>query len=417
MDEIADNSLTVNGERLWATLDRSSEIGAAPNGGLNRLALTDEDKEMRDQFRAWAETDGYSVTVDRLGNMFVRRGGMEPGLAPVIIGSHLDSQVNGGRFDGILGVLAGLEVLRSLDDAGIATRRAIEVVNWSNEESVRFHRATLFGSMAFAGQAVVEDVLASTDDDGLTVGAELARIGYAGPSPVGGRVIDANFELHIEQGSKLEAAGIPVGIVTGGCPTALFQIEVAGENAHIGPTPMARRRNALVGASEIVVLLNEIGWRHADTESRATATNIDLMPNKFGIIPHLAKLTVDMRHPDPDVLEAMKAAFVSGIDAAAERSRCTIKAENHLNLGGLTFDTELVDLLRETAARIGAPAMDLLSMAAHDAYAISTIAPAAMIFTPCKDGVTHNEAEDIDPASTLPGVNVLLNAALSRAQR
>lgn len=408
--------LTVDGDRLWKTLARSSAIGKGPGGGLRRLALTDADKEMRDLFRGWAEAQGCAVTVDKLGNMFVRREGSEPDLAPVFMGSHLDAAITGGRYDGVLGVLAGLEVLRTLDDAGIATRRAIELVNWTNEESVRFQSPT-FGSAAFAGAIGVDDVLALTDDDGLTVAGELARIGYGGTTPVGGRDVDCYFELHIEQGPVLEAAGNLVGVVTGAYPTAIFKVDVTGENAHIGPTPMALRRNALVGAAEVIVAVNEIGWKHADTDGKSTVARLDLVPNRFGTISHKATLIADMRHPEVEIVAAMKADFRDAVERAADRSQCDIAVEVYKDLDALVFAPELVDLLHRTAGELQIPTLDIRSQAAHDAYQMHTIAPTAMIFTPCKGGVTHNEAEDIEPDATLPGVNLLLNAVRARAER
>ncbi len=409
-------TLIVNGPRLWQTLARSSEIGKGPAGGLRRLALSDADKEMRDLLRGWADEMGCTVAVDRLGSMFIRREGAEPGLAPVFIGSHLDSTIAGGRYDGVLGVLAGLEVLRALDDRGIATRRAIELVNWTNEESVRFQSST-FGSSAFVGGLGVEAVLGIADDDGLTVGEELERIGYAGAAPVGGREVDAYFELHIEQDPKLEAAGNLTGVVTGAYPTAIFKVEISGENAHIGPTPMAQRRNALIGAAQVIVALNEIGWKHAPTDGKSTATRLDVTPNRFGIIPHRASLIADMRHPDEAIVEEMKADFRAAVEKAAESSNCDIAVEIYKDLGALVFAPELVDLLHRTAREMNIATMDIRSQAAHDAYQMTTITPTAMIFTPTRNGISHNEAEDIDWDATLPGVNLLLNAVLARAQR
>jgi len=410
------SNLVVDADRLWSSIMASAEVGRGPRGGLSRLALGDADREMREMFRGWALRDGYDVGIDRLGSMFVRRAGREAGLSPVLIGSHLDTQAPGGRFDGILGVLAGLEVLRTLDQAGIVTRRPIEIVNWTNEEGARFV-PPMMASLAFAGKATVDWVLGRTDKDGATVGAELARIGYAGPEAVGGRDIDAYFELHIEQGPRLDAARVPVGVVTGGFPTKGLRIEVRGETAHVGPTPMARRRNALVGAAHVAAAIDEIGWRHAPAEGKATAARLDLSPNLPGIISESATLYCDMRHPDPAMLAAMVAEVDIAIADCARRSRCGIEIAETWGFGGFAFDADLIGLVRQAAARLGHATMDLRSEAGHDAYHMASVCPAVMIFTPCRDGISHNEAEDMSLADMEPGANVLLHAVLARADR
>ena len=409
-------NLTIDPERLWATIMASAEIGKGSRGGLRRLALGDADRDMREAFRQWATGGGYNINIDRLGSMFVRREGREPGLPPVLIGSHLDTQAAGGRFDGILGVLAGLEVLRTLDQAGIATRRPVEVVNWTNEEGARF-LPPMMASLAFAGKETVDWVLARTDRDGATVGSELRRIGFAGEAPVGGRAIDAYFELHIEQGPRLDAAGLPVGIVTGGFPTRGMRIEVQGETAHVGPTAMSRRRNALVGAAHVAVAVDEIGWRYAAGEGKTTAARLDLSPNLPGIISESATLYCDMRHPEASELAAMTAEVETAIVDCARRSRCRIEIAERWGFGGLAFDADLIALLREAARDLGHATMDLRSEAGHDAYHMTAVCPAAMIFTPCKDGISHNEAEDMSMADMVPGANVLLHAVLARADR
>jgi N-carbamoyl-L-amino-acid hydrolase len=407
-------NLSIDGDRLWSTLMASAEIGKGPRGGLRRLTLTDDDKRMRDLFAAWAAQSGFPVSVDRLGNMFVRRAGSDPSLPPVLIGSHLDTQAAGGRFDGILGVLAGLEVLRTLDGAQIQTRRSIEVVNWTNEEGARF-LPPMMCSEAFAGKTTEAFVLDRIDRDGRRLGDELERIGYRGSAPLGGRPLDAYFELHIEQGPKLDAAGIPVGVVTGGFPTRGFRIEVTGETSHVGPTPMDKRRNALVGAARVAVAVDEIGWRVAPSEGKTTAARLDLWPNVPGLLSERATLYCDMRHPDAAVLEQMMHDLQSALPHAAALSRCTIELAEQWGFGGLKFDPALIELVRDTARALGAATMDLQSEAGHDSYHMTAVCPTAMIFTPCKGGVTHNEAEDIDLATTLPGVHVLLHAALARA--
>ncbi len=409
-------NLAIDGDRLWASIMASAEIGRGPKGGLRRLTLTDDDRHMRDVFAGWAMHGGYGVNVDRLGNMFVRREGTEPNLPPVLIGSHLDTQAAGGRFDGILGVLGGLEVLRTLDGANIATKRAIEVVNWTNEEGARFYPPML-SSFVFAGREKPEWALDRTDKAGLRLGDELARIGYAGAAPVGGRAIDAYFELHIEQGPRLDKARIPVGIVVGGFPTAGMRIMVSGETAHVGPTPMERRHNALVGAAHVAVAIDEIGWRYAAEEGKTTAARLDLWPNLPGIISEEAMLFCDMRHPEAVGLDRMLAEVAVALPDCARRGRCCVEIAERWGFGGLAFDAGLIGLLRASAKSRGFATMDLQSEAGHDAYNMATICPAAMIFTPCKDGISHNEAEDMTLADAVPGATVLLDAVLARADR
>ncbi|GJD62812.1 Zn-dependent hydrolase [Methylobacterium frigidaeris] len=409
-------NLSVNGNRLWDTLMVSAGIGTGPRGGLRRLTLTEPDRVMRDQLKAWAAEGGYPLTIDGLGNMVLRRDGLEPDLPPVVIGSHLDTQWAGGRFDGILGVLAGLEVLRTLDDLGIATRRSIEVVNWTNEEGARFSPPMLC-SLAWSGQATPDWVENRRDRDGIRFGDALDGIGYRGPEPVGGRTIDAYFELHIEQGPALDRAGVPVGIVTGGYPSCGMRIAVEGATAHTGPTPMSERHNALVGAAMVAVAVNDIGWAHADTDAKATAARLDLVPNLPGTLSEYAELFIDMRAPKLETLETMKASLRAALPDCAARSLTQISIAEEWGFGVFSFDDGLIGLLRETADRLGVPTMDLRSQAGHDAYHVARVAPACMIFTPCRDGITHNEAEDIALEPTLPGVNLLLHAALARANR
>ena len=410
------SNLSIDGDRLWATIAASARIGAGPKGGLRRLTLSDDDRAMRDLFASWVAAAGYALTVDKLGNMFVRREGTDKSLPPVIIGSHLDTQASGGRFDGILGVLGGFEVLRTLDDAGIKTKRSIEVVNWTNEEGARFY-PPMMCSLAFAGKATLDWANARTDKDGRRFGDELARIGYAGRAPLGGRALDSYFELHIEQGPKLEAAGVQVGVVTGGFPTRGMRIEITGATAHVGPTAMAKRQNALVAASHVAVAIDEIGWRYAHADAKATAARLDLWPNLPGIISERATLFCDLRHPDPAELEKMVADIDTALPDCARRGACKVEIAERWGFGVMAFDAVLIGLIREAAASLAVPTMDIKSEAGHDSYNLATICPSAMIFTPCRDGISHNEAEDTTLADTLPGANVLLHAVIARADR
>ncbi len=407
-------SYAVDPASLGAMLEASARIGGTNKGGLRRLALTREDKAARDQLADWARQGGWGLKVDGLGNMFGRREGSEPALAPVLVGSHLDTQAKGGRFDGILGVLSGIEILRTLDRLGIATKRAIEVVNWTNEEGARF-QPPMMCSLVFSGQQSAAWAHQRLDKEGVSFGAALDGIGYRGDAAVGGRGIDSYFELHIEQGPKLDAAGIPLGIVTGGFPTRGMRVSVRGETSHVGPTPMALRRNALVGAAYLAVAVDDIGWRYAPQEGKTTAARLDLAPNLPGILSDEAELYIDFRHPASTGLADMEREVEAAVAESARRSRTEIVIAERWGFGGLEFDAGLIALVRATAGRLGVASMDIRSQAGHDAYHMAKLCPATMLFTPCRNGISHNEAEDIDFAMTVPAVNVLLNAVLARA--
>jgi N-carbamoyl-L-amino-acid hydrolase len=409
-------NLTVNADRLWATVEHNATIGATPAGGISRLTLTDADREVRDYFAGLVQAAGYALTVDRLGNMFARREGSDPALPPVVIGSHLDSQFKAGAYDGPLGVFAGLEVLRTLDDHGIRTRRAIEVVNWTNEEGARFYPSMLC-SLVVSGQESVEWAYDRRDKDGIRFGDALERIGYCGAAPVAGRAFDCYLELHIEQGPRLDAANIPVGIVTGGFAQRGMRIAVRGETAHVGPTPMMRRRNALVGAAHVIAAVDETGWRYAPEDGKSTAARLDLRPNLPGILSDEADLFIDFRHPVKARVTDMERDIESALPDAARRSGCTVEIAERWGFGGLTFDPDLVALVREGAALRGHATMDLLSEAGHDAYHMTRLCPTTMIFSPCVGGITHNLAERAEKAASIPAVEVLLHAALARAMR
>jgi N-carbamoyl-L-amino-acid hydrolase len=369
---------------------------------------------MRDLFARWVKEAGYRVSIDELGTMIARRPGGEES-PPVVIGSHLDTQWAGGRFDGIMGVMAGLEVLRTLDDKGMRTRRPIEVVNWTNEEGARF-LPPMLASLAFTGSVSTAWVCERRDKEEKRFGDELDRIGYRGTAPVT-REIDSYFELHIEQGSKLETGGFKVGIVTGGYPSRGMRIAIHGDNAHVGPTPMEKRSNALVGAALVAAAVNDIGWRHAEADGKTTAARLDLEPNLPGIISHFAQLYIDFRHPEMTCLKVMEEQIRAAIIDCAKRSRTTNQIAETWEFGGLDFDPELIALLRAMADRLGIATMDIKSQAGQDAYNVAAVAPSCMIFTPCIDGVSHNVKENTTLEDQLPGANLLLNAVLERASR
>ncbi len=407
------NTLEINPIRLWETLGVSATIGPGISSGLSRLALSDDDKQMRNQFVAWCEAAGCTVSFDAVGNIFARRDGTDPTLSPVMIGSHLDTQIAGGRYDGILGVLSGLEVVRTLNDLGIETKRPIEVVSWTNEEGVRF-QPPMMGAGAFCGIHDTDWVLSQEDENGCVFGEELQRIGYAGARTVDLKNIDSYFELHIEQGPILDDEGIHVGIVTGGYTSFGAEVLIKGENAHSGPTPMRDRKDALVAASIIIAEVNKVGWDY-EPLGRTTCARLEVSPNKYGIIADHAKVTIDVRHPDATVAREMYQSALSLLPVASKQSRTDLEVIKEWSFGDVSFSDDLINLIRTVSADINVSHKHMLSAAGHDAYHLSKAVPTAMIFTPCLDGVTHNEGEHIEPDYTIPGVNVLLNSVVRRA--
>ena len=403
-------NLSIDGDRLWASLMEMARIGATEKGGSRRLALTDEDREGRDLFVRWCREAGCTVSVDRIGNIFARRPGRDPTLAPVTTGSHLDTQPTGGRFDGVYGVLAGLEIVRTLNDLGIETERPIEVVCWTNEEGSRF-APSMIASGVFAGKFALDDVLRITDPDGLTIGAELERIGYAGDEEVGARPIHAYFEAHIEQGPILEAENRPIGIVTGGQGMRWYEVVLTGVESHAGTTPMERRKDALLGAARLVERANRIGLDHAP-DGRTTVGMIDSYPNSRNVIPGRVFLTFDFRHPEEDVLAAMDAALRAGIAGIAGDLGLAFELKEVLDSPPVPFDAACIAAVRNAAEKHGYAAREIISGAGHDACNIAAVAPTSMIFIPCVDGISHNEIEDAKPEWVTAGGEVLLDAML-----
>jgi beta-ureidopropionase / N-carbamoyl-L-amino-acid hydrolase len=407
-------NLKVNGERLWASLMELARIGATEKGGVCRLAASDLDGAARRLFIGWCEEAGCTVTVDRIGNIFARRPGRDPALPPVIAGSHLDTQPTGGKFDGAYGVLAGLEIVRTLNDLGYQTETPIEIVAWTNEEGSRFSPA-MVGSGAFAGVFDLDYGLGRPDNaTGVSLGAELERIGFAGPAPVGGRKVAAYFEAHIEQGPILEAAGLPIGIVTGAQGQRWYEVTVTGQEAHAGPTPMPRRRDALVGAARMIDAVNKIGHAHAP-HACATVGFVQLSPNSRNTIPGRVFLTVDVRHPEDVVLTAMDGELREACAAAAATQSLGVAVAEFWYFPPTPFDPRLVARVREAARAQGYPHQEIISGAGHDAVYMARVAPAAMVFVPCVGGISHNEIEDAKPEDLTAGCNVLLNALLETA--
>ncbi|MBM3546795.1 MAG: Zn-dependent hydrolase [Alphaproteobacteria bacterium] len=406
-------NLAIDGDRLWKSLMEMAKIGATAKGGNARLAATDLDREGRDLFVSWAKEAGCTVSVDRIGNVFIRRPGRDGNRPPVVTGSHLDTQPTGGRFDGVYGVLAGLEVVRTLNDHGIETEAPIEVAVWTNEEGSRFSPA-MMGSGVFAGVWPVEEIEAKQDIDGRRLGDELKRIGYAGDAKVGGRPFTAYFEAHIEQGPILEAEGKTVGVVTGAQGQRWYEITVTGQEAHAGPTPMPRRKDALVGASRMIDAVNRIGLAHLPYAC-ATVGFIQSSPNSRNTIPGKVFFTVDFRHPDDSTLSEMDRELKRVCREIAHASGLTVEIKDFWYFPPTPFDAACVDALRKATERLGYPSREIVSGAGHDAVYVARVAPTAMIFVPCENGISHNEVENAKPEDLTAGCNVLLSAMLEKA--
>jgi len=407
-------NLTIDGERLWRSLMEMARIGATKKGGVCRLALTDLDREGRALFIRWCQEAGCTVSVDGIGNIFARRPGRNPNLAPVLTGSHLDTQPTGGKFDGAYGVLAGLEVIRTLNDLNYVTEAPVEVVVWTNEEGSRFS-PPMIGSGAFAGVFDLKEGLARPDNlTGVPLGAELERIGFAGSMPVGGRAVAAYFEAHIEQGPILEDQQKPVGIVTGAQGQRWYEITVTGQEAHAGPTPMKKRRDALVGASRMIDAVNRIGLAHPPYAC-ATVGFVQVSPNSRNTIPGRVFFAVDFRHPEDATLTAMDMELRAACGEVAGAIGLECEVKEFWYFPPTPFDKVCVESVRNATQTLGYPHMDIISGAGHDAVYMARVAPTAMIFVPCVGGISHNEIEDAKPDDLAMGCAVLLNAVLERA--
>lgn len=410
---MSDRNVRIDGSRLWDSLMEMARIGATAKGGVKRLALTDLDKESRDLFVSWCEDAGCTIRIDKIGNIFARRAGRDNDLPPVITGSHLDSQPTGGKFDGVYGVLAGLEVVRTLNDLDYETERPVEVAVWTNEEGARFAPA-MMASGVYAGVYELDYALALTDPEGLVFGDELERIGYAGDSEVGGHDVHAYFEAHIEQGPILEAEDKTIGIVTDAQGQRWYEIVLEGVESHAGPTPMDRRKDALLGAGRIVDLVNRVGLDHPPLAC-ATVGMMEVYPNSRNVIPGRVFLTVDFRHPNDDVLAAMDREMRAGVAAIAEEIGLNVEIEQIFYYAPVKFEDSCVGAVRSATEECGYSMRDMVSGAGHDACYVSEIAPTSMIFVPCVDGISHNEIEDAKPEWITAGADVLLHAILAKA--
>lgn len=405
-------NLKIDGERLWATLTETARFGGTPDGGIRRLTLSDEDRQVRDWLRAACEDLGCTVTVDELGNMFACRPGSDPDALPVAMGSHLDTQPTGGKFDGILGVLAGLEVLRTLVGEGYVTRRPLMLVNWTNEEGSRFSPA-MMASGAHAGVFTADYIRSRTDARGTSFGEALDAISYRGQAPVGSVKLGAMFELHIEQGPVLEAADRSIGIVTGVQGMRWYDVAIEGCAAHAGTTPMDLRRDALCAAAQAILEARRLALAHG---ALATVGEIAVTQASRNVVPGEVRLTLDLRHLESatlDAIEAAMAAFLSGPDFKDTPARMTRIWDSP----PVVFDKDCIMAVAAGAAAEGFSAQEIVSGAGHDSVYTARIMPTAMIFVPCKDGLSHNPAESATPGHCAAGAQTLLNAVVAYADR
>ena len=409
--------LRINGERLWASLMELAQIGATPKGGVCRLALTELDRQGRDLVLGWARAAGLTVTVDRIGNAFMRRPGRNNDLPPVMTGSHIDTQPTGGKFDGNYGVLAGLEVVHTLNDAGIETEAPIEVAFWTNEEGSRFV-PVMMGSGVFAKAFTLEHAYAATDTEGLTVKGELEKIGYIGAQVPGDHAIGSYFETHIEQGPVLEDNDITIGVVTGVLGIKWYDCTVTGMEAHAGPTPMALRKDALQVAAQLMQEVVAVAHRHPPDgkgHGRGTVGMVQVHPNSRNVIPGRVKFSIDLRNSSDALVEAMDADIKACAARISAASGLGIQIELVSHYPAQPFHADCIAAVANAASDLGYSQMPVVSGAGHDAVYMARLAPAGMIFIPCKDGISHNEIEDAKPAHLEAGCNVLLHAMLAKA--
>ncbi|MEW6256237.1 MAG: Zn-dependent hydrolase [Pseudomonadota bacterium] len=407
-------NLRIDADRFWDTLMETARFGATEKGGVRRLTLSQEDKKVRDWFRAACEGAGLTVQVDELGNMFAIRPGKDTSLAPLGFGSHLDTQPTGGKFDGIVGTLAALEVVRTLNDAGIETQAPLCVCNWTNEEGSRFAPA-LMGSLAHVGEFTVADILSRTDTEGVSVAQALDAIGYRGSATVGAQPFSGFVELHIEQGPILEAEGKTIGVVEHGQGIIWYDGRITGFESHAGSTPMPLRRDALATLSEIVLAIEALALEHGPNAVGTVGECVIANPSR-NVIPGAIAFTAEFRSPEADTLEALHAALQKKVAQIAARRRVEIALDLNWRKPPTHFDPAVIAAVRGAAAQLGLPNRAMVSGAGHDACSLADIVPTAMIFVPCKDGVSHNEAESAEKADCAAGANVLLHTVLTLAK-
>ncbi len=404
----------VNGDRLWDSIMEMAKIGPGVAGGNNRQTLTDDDAKGRELFNSWCEKEGLAMGLDTMGNMFARREGTDPNALPVMVGSHLDTQPTGGKYDGVLGVLGGLEIIRTLNDLDIKTKHPIEIVNWTNEEGTRF-APPMLSSGVFASMHTEEWAYNREDSEGKKFGDELKRIGWRGEEPVGERKLHAFYELHIEQGPILEDENVDIGVVTHGQGLNWLQVTLVGKESHTGSTPMPKRVNAGLGMARITQLVDEIALSHAPHAVGAIG-HIDVYPNSRNIIPGKVVFTVDFRHPNKEVIQDMEDRMRKGAADIAEKIGLTMDIEKVGNFDPVEFDKDCVEKVRDAAKTLGYSHMNIVSGAGHDACWINRVAPTAMIMCPCVDGLSHNEAEEITKEWSTAGADVLFHAVVNTAE-
>lgn len=405
----------IDGRRLWDSLMAMAEIGATPKGGVKRLTLTEVDREGRDRFAAWCRELGLTVRVDAIGNMFARREGRDPNRLPVLFGSHLDSQPSGGKFDGALGVIAGLEVMRTLNDLDLVTEAPLELVNWTDEEGSRFGHS-LMGSGAWAGVYPLAKVYGLADVDGVTVETALTAIGYKGEHAAEPFPADSYFELHIEQGPILEKEGRTIGVVTGAQAQVWWDARITGQDSHAGTTPPYARRDALVAAARVIELVDR-RMRERGEDGRGTVGFLKVLPNSRNVVPGEVSFSIEFRHPDTAQIMGLAESFPAEARAAVEATGCTLELTELFRFAAQPFDAGCVALVQQAADRLGLASRRIVSGAGHDAVYVARRVPTAMIFTPCKDGLSHNEAESIAPHEAEAGCQVLFEAVVARANR
>ncbi|MHA1546626.1 MAG: Zn-dependent hydrolase [Alphaproteobacteria bacterium] len=408
------SNLRVNGERLWDSLKEMAKIGPGIAGGNNRQTLTDEDGVGRKLFQKWCEDAGLTMGVDQMGTMFMRREGTDPDALPVYVGSHLDTQPTGGKYDGVLGVLAGLEIIRTLNDLNIKTKHPIVVTNWTNEEGTRFAPAML-ASGVFADMLKQDWAYAREDAEGKNFGDELTRIGWRGEEEVGARKMHAFFELHIEQGPILEIEGKDIGVVTHGQGLSWTQLTITGKASHTGSTPMPMRKNAGLGLARVLELVDEIAWSHKP-DAVGAAGHIDVYPNSRNVIPGKVVFTVDLRSPQLAVIEDMEKRLAEGAKKICDEMGLGLEIEKVGGFDPVKFDDKCVSAVRNAAKNLGYSHRDIVSGAGHDACWINRVAPTAMVMCPCVDGLSHNEAEEISLEWAQAGADVLFHAVVETAE-
>jgi N-carbamoyl-L-amino-acid hydrolase len=407
-------NLRINGDRLWDSIMEMAKIGPGVAGGNNRQTLTDEDGEGRALFKKWCEAAGLEMGLDKMGTMFARREGTDPDALPVYVGSHLDTQPTGGKYDGVLGVLGGLEIIRTLNDLNIKTKHPIVVTNWTNEEGTRFAPAML-ASGVFAGIHELDWAYDRKDAEGKAFGDELKRIGWLGDEEVGARKMHAFFELHIEQGPILEAEGRDIGVVTHGQGLWWLQVTLKGKDAHTGSTPMNMRVNAGLGMARIIDLVHTIAMDN-QPDAVGAVGHANVYPNSRNVIPGKAVFTIDFRSPEQEKLDGMRARLEAEAPKIAKELGLEIEIEPVGHFDPVTFDEGCVKAVRDAAERLGYSHRDIVSGAGHDACWINRVAPTAMVMCPCVDGLSHNEAEEISKEWATAGAEVLMHAVIETAE-